>query len=245
MLFKGKAVPVAKRKAPVVAVPESRRSADSVSASGGRTQSAYDFILRKLVSGEYTPGQRIDVTVIAKTLGISRQPIMNALQQLSNKDLVQITPQVGSIAAVYTPDEWSDFQRYFAAGEALITQLAAERRADDEVETLLSLSHAVAHLVERAKGHSMAMEYRKANQDFHRQIHKMARSQILDRHMAALWDRVDYYISTLGHSQAFTARTPKAVEEHEGICRAIADRDGELARRLAEAHILAQVGAVL
>ena len=215
-------------------------------AQSNRTERAYDYVLNGLVSGQYRAGERIDVAAIAKALNISRQPVMNALQQLSNEDLVQITPQVGCVAAVYSPEEWLDFRKFFASGEALITQLAAERATESEFALLRTLSKEIARVLQRpGKAQDKAMEYRKANQRFHKYIHRMARSPIIDRRMAALWDCADYYISTLGHSRAFTDRAPVAVDEHELICDALERRDGALARNLMEMHIQAQVGSAL
>jgi DNA-binding GntR family transcriptional regulator len=56
----------------------------------------------------------------------------------------------------------------------------------------------------------------------------------------ALWNLTDYYINTFGHSHAFTTRVPLAVDEHEAICAAIESRNGRLARKLMEEHILEQ-----
>lgn len=212
-------------------------------AAGGRarTSKAYELIRDRLISGAYQPGDRLDVMSLAKILGTSRQPIMAAMQQLSNEDLVQIIPQVGCVAAVFSSEEWLDFRRFFASGEALITQIATERGTDDQIKQLRPLSRAINDLL--SPGIPLAeraLEYRKANQRFHGHIHKMARSPIIDRQLKAMWNRTDYYISTLGQSLAFTERVPVAINEHEAICHAVERRDALTARRLMEMHILEQ-----
>jgi DNA-binding GntR family transcriptional regulator len=194
----------------------------------------------------YQPGERIDVGELVELLGISRQPVMAALQQLSAEDIVQIIPQVGCVAAVHSPEEWADFRRFFASGEALMAQLATERALAEELKVLRALSKEVAQLPSKGGGTSIerAREYRRRNQHFHEQIYRMARSPVIARRVASLWDQVDYYISTTGHSRAFTDRVPTAIDEHEKICDAIERRNAAEARRLMEGHILEQLSVL-
>jgi DNA-binding GntR family transcriptional regulator len=220
---------------------DSEDSSWFVGGGRARTSKAYELIRDKLISGTYQPGDKLDVMGLAKTLGTSRQPIMAAMQQLSNEDLVQIIPQVGCVAAVFSAEEWLDFRRFFASGEALITQIATERGTPEQIRALRPLSNAITELLSPdIPLADKAREYRKANQRFHGHIHKMARSPIIDRQLKAMWNRTDYYISTLGHAHAFTDRVPIAINEHEAICNAIERRDAITARRLMELHILEQ-----
>jgi DNA-binding GntR family transcriptional regulator len=214
---------------------------DMSNHTGGRTTKAYEYILEKLISGACQPGEKLNIPQLSKELGISRQPVMAAMQQLSNEDLIQITPQVGCVAAVFSQQEWQDFRRFFASGEALITEIATEKATDEQIAALRPLSQVIKRLPsERIPAAEKPREYRIRNQRFHRHIHTMARSPILDRQLMALWNLTDYYINTYGHSHAFTTRVPVAVEEHEAICKAIEARNARLARRLMEAHILEQ-----
>jgi DNA-binding GntR family transcriptional regulator len=214
---------------------------EASSREGGRTNRAYDYVLEKLTSGAYQPGQRCSIPEIATALGISRQPVMAAMQQLSNEDLIQIIPQVGCVAAVFTQQEWLDYRRYFASGEALITQIATEKATDEEIKGLRPLSQSMKQLLtSRIPAADKPREYRIRNQRFHKHIHKMARSPILDRQLVSLWNLTDYYITTYGHSHAFTTRVPIAIDEHDLICAAIEARNAKLARELMENHILEQ-----
>src|SRR3984885_4946756 len=209
------------------------------SSRGGRTNSAYKDLLGKTISGGYQPGDKLNILELAQTLGISRQPVMAAMQQLNNEDLIQIIPQVGCVAAVFSQQEWMDFRRFFASGEALITQIATEKAVEEEIEGLRPLSQAIKQLLSnKLPAAEKPREYRIRNQRFHRYIHRMAHSPILDRQLTGLWNLTDYYISTFGHSHAFTTRVPVAVEEHEAICSAIEARNARLARGLMEKHIL-------
>jgi DNA-binding GntR family transcriptional regulator len=217
------------------------KSFNPPSRGGGRTNTAYDYVLEKLISGAYQPGEKLNILELAQTLGISRQPVMAAMQQLSNEDLIQIIPQVGCVAAVFSRQEWMDFRRFFASGEALITQIATEKAIEEEIAGLRPLSQAIKQLLSaKFPSAEKPREYRIRNQRFHRYIHRMAHSPILDRQLMGLWNLTDYYISTFGHSHAFTTRVPVAIDEHEAICAAVEARNARLARRLMEAHILEQ-----
>ncbi|MDE3156839.1 MAG: GntR family transcriptional regulator [Acidobacteriota bacterium] len=214
--------------------------------SGGvRAGAAYDYIKEQLLDGRYRPGDRLPVQTFVEALGISRHPVMVALQQLAKDNLVEIIPQVGCVATVDPRPVIDDFYRFFAAAEGLMAGMAAERCTDAEVRQLKRLSGSIGALMRSGlSAATRGLKYRKLNRDLHAQIHAMARSPQLARDIARLWDRSDYYISTGGSDVPFARRLPVAHREHERICAAIARRDPAGARRAMEAHILTSLSSV-
>src|SRR5690349_7278304 len=57
---------------------------------------AYDYLRKRILSGEYPPGQALMTNLLAPEIGVSRTPIRDALRQLETDGLVSIQPRVGA-----------------------------------------------------------------------------------------------------------------------------------------------------
>lgn len=209
--------------------------------SRSRTDIAYEYICEKLTSGAYMPSDVIDVSEIVKTLHMSRQPIMTALQKLCIEELVQIIPQVGCIAAAYSHNEWHDLHRLFSSGEALIAEIAAERRTDQEILSLQQLLNDCLLPKSLNIPHTEIVErYRQCNFLFYEHIHDMARSPIIDRQLRSMWNRIRYHYNSVMSPRATEDRLIDLIKGHIEVCDAINNRDAKKTACLTEQHLLKQ-----
>lgn len=204
-----------------------------------RSDFAYEYICEKLTTGLYMPGDLIDVPELVKTLNMSRQPIMTALQRLCIEELVQIIPQVGCIAAAYSHDEWHDFHRLFSSGEALIAEIATERGTDEEILLLQQLSNDCLPPKSQDISHSEILErYRQCNFLFYEHIHEMARSPIIDRQLRSMWNRVRYHYNSVMSRRITEYRLADLIKDHAEICDAMKNRDTNKTASLIEQQLL-------
>lgn len=60
-----------------------------------QTDLAYDFLLDKILSCEYLPGQEISEKMLIDTLSFGRTPIREALVALKNQNLITVYPRKG------------------------------------------------------------------------------------------------------------------------------------------------------
>src|SRR5260370_18836548 len=100
-------------------------------AANGRRLGAYvyDTVKERLLEGQWRAGEFIAVEALKAELGVSKQPVMEALRRLAGDDLFDIIPQVGCQAPIYPPDEVSDFFELFASLESDAATIAAGRRS--------------------------------------------------------------------------------------------------------------------
>ena len=63
---------------------------------GGLAGDVYQRIRDAIFSGELTAGARLDVRELSEALGVSSQPVKEALSRLSLEGLVVIRPRVGT-----------------------------------------------------------------------------------------------------------------------------------------------------
>ncbi len=192
----------------------------------------YQEILQRLLSRRYTFGQKILVKEIGESTGVSRQPIMTALNSLQERGFVQIIAQVGCQVVQPSADEVADFYRMFANTEGLIASLAAERGTPMEVARMRELNEKIARI---HPAHSDASSsYSQLNVEFHRLLHEMARSPIVSTRQMANFELSDFFIV---QSCGFSAHLQDVTEEHDEIIAALTVRNQKRAKKAAMEHI--------
>ena len=60
------------------------------------TDVAYEYIRKRILSGEYAPGKSLMTEVLAKDIKVSRTPVRDALRKLETDGLVTIRAHVGA-----------------------------------------------------------------------------------------------------------------------------------------------------
>lgn len=192
-----------------------------------------------LLEGGLEPNQPLLVEAVARALGVSRQPAMEAVKRLAADGFISIQPQVGCRVVQPEPDHVADFYRLFAPSEALIARLAAERRAASEAAAFGDLSHRVEANVSRAGPPEMrSPTYRTMNRMRYEALHAMARSPIAADIVAGMWDRSDFYIRVAFGSLYFSEDVRRA---HAAVTAAVLSGDAAAAEA-ATAGYLTQVG---
>lgn len=70
----------------------------------GKTNSAYEYIKEKILTGEYPPLSDLSEDALQKELGMSRTPVREAILRLEKEDLVYVYPRKGTIVTAVTLD---------------------------------------------------------------------------------------------------------------------------------------------
>jgi DNA-binding GntR family transcriptional regulator len=196
-------------------------------------------ILDRLLDRQYVFGDRISVSELGEAFGVSRQPIMSALNALSSEGFVTVTAQVGCEVVAPSRTDIADFFLMFGRLEGVIAELAAERRTEDELAILEDINNRISALT--GSGPSVSKRYRHLNLDFHNQLHAMAHSDALHARQAQLFAMSDFLIvQTCG----FAVHVKDASDEHNGILSALQQRKPAKARVAAEQHITQVAAAV-
>src|SRR5437879_7153803 len=68
-------------------------------------QSVYEALVELVVEGRLRPGQHLVETELARQLGVSRQPVREALHRLEAEGWVDLRPNQGAFVHVPTDDE--------------------------------------------------------------------------------------------------------------------------------------------
>jgi DNA-binding GntR family transcriptional regulator len=197
----------------------------------------YGSLRDRFVSGSFAQGTRLSVESIRAEFSVSKQPVMEALRVLSADGLVEIIPQVGSIARSYPAQEVRDFYEVFAGIEGAIAAAAAERRSDAQMQNLEDVSSRIGGLREHPDPAVRSRDYRVMNRELHAIVHQMSGSRVMTETSGRMWDLSDYLLNSTGTNFPLASVTAGRHDEHEAIRRAIYDRDTERARAEMMRHI--------
>lgn len=135
-----------------------KRNSLKLTGSTSVRQKAYQFVHRKIVSGELPPGHVISEVDIAKELGSSRTPLREAISQLIAEGLLEQSPG-GSITVVrFTRDDIVDLCELREALETYALSKAAREglmRPNDKVrlqKLIAAVGDIKKELVKSGKG---------------------------------------------------------------------------------------------
>ncbi len=203
-----------------------------------RSGIALEAIRSRIFSGNLRPGDNISIPNLAKELGVSRQPLNEALKQLETMKIVEIIPQVGSTVITPKKDDVINFLYIFSAIEAAIFARVAEIAQPAELENLGELiTDDYKKWTEAQTNEDKSEIYRRHNRNFHTGVHTAAGSSVMTDISYPLWDRMDFYITVAIGAHSFAPRLPDAFDEHREILAAMHSKDIDKVRQLTERHV--------
>lgn len=198
-----------------------------------KKDTVYDLVIKRLVDATYKFGEQILVKDLVAETNTSRQPVMSALNHLAADGFVRIAPQVGCQVISPSAAAIQDFYLMFGHMEALLASLAAQRRTEEQMESLHSVQSDIIAL--RSDDRRRTQKFASLNQEFHGIIHEMANSALIAERQRPNFNMSDFFIAqTVG----FENLIGDAKDDHRMLMEAIDKGDAKLANEVALQHIL-------
>ncbi len=192
-------------------------------------------IITAIVKGEIPSGQKISEPELAKTYGVSRGPLREAIRRLEGLRLIERKPHIGARVVNLSVKELLEIYRVREALEGMACWLAAEHMSEEEIHSLRTLLD--QHEAGIAELEGQAYFQKEGDLDFHYRIVMSSGNAKLQELLAAdLYHLVRMYRYQFSLS---SSRPVKALREHHQILDAIEARDAELAEILMRRHISA------
>src|SRR5258708_9373283 len=91
---------------------------------------AYEEVRKRIVSGDFPMGSRLNEVRLANDLGVSRAPVREALRRLSEEGLVVERPHLGAVLRELDALSLVDLYNVRAALEPLAIRLATRQKMD-------------------------------------------------------------------------------------------------------------------
>jgi len=212
-------------------LPAAAQHADN----GTLSEHVFRLIQAAIVKGEIAPGSKISEPELARTYGISRGPLREAIHRLEGQKLLVRIPHVGARVVSLNHAELIELYEIRESLEGMACRLAAERMSEAEIAELRS----VLGTHERDEAFQAGVGYyqQEGDFDFHYRIIKGSGNRTLAK---LLCDELYQLVRMYRIQFSTTPNRPRqAFAEHHRILDAIADRDGELAELLMRRHIAA------
>ncbi|MBL9206182.1 MAG: GntR family transcriptional regulator [Opitutaceae bacterium] len=212
---------------------------------------AYEYIRKRIQTGEYPPGFSLVTEVLSSEIGVSRTPVREALHRLATDGLVEIRPRHGATVKQMDLAQYRDFCGLRLALEGYAAMLAALVHTPLELRTIKLALDAMRTHTERiivddqdkvAHEALMAEDVR-----FHVSImsaakNNLVKSEILRLHLVnrILFGPADPSgppIKEFANKAEHDENRRRVLANHEEIYDAIARRDAPAAREAMERHI--------
>ena len=188
-----------------------------------------------IVCGDIAPGSKISEPELARTYGISRGPLREAIHRLEGQRLLVRVPHVGARVVALSHKELIELYEIRESLESMACRLAAQRMTEAEINELRSVLD--THERDAAFQAGVGYYQQEGDYDFHYKIIQGSGNQMLVK----LLTQELYQLVRMYRIQYSTTpnRPQQAFKEHHRILDAIAAGDGELAELLMRRHIAA------
>jgi DNA-binding GntR family transcriptional regulator len=214
---------------PPEAETETKRSADG-------SERAYNAIRKLLVEFKLKPEERINEVHLAKTLGVSRTPIREALNRLASEGFVSLTPNRGFFVRSLSTEGLLDLYELRSIIECAAFRLMCDRADDDQIDRLRSYWNAI---VDDYTGHPPDVILAE-DEGFHLLIAELSGNPELVNQLSAINARIRFIrriqIEHRSHDK-------NQVASHSAIVEAAVKRDVEGGVELLRQHIEMTVSA--
>ncbi|NEA36944.1 GntR family transcriptional regulator [Streptomyces sp. SID13031] len=190
-------------------------------------ESVYEALTEMIIDGTLERGRHLVEVELAGILGVSRQPVREALQRLNNEGWVDLRPGFGAMVHVPAEDEVDQLLAARAALESESARLAARNPDKDAVAKLKELCRIGAALQEAGDIDGTV----RTNAELHGLITEMSGNRFLVDFAGQVDRRVRWYYTPVA-----PVRGAASWREHTRLVKAISDGDEDKAAQIMREH---------
>lgn len=189
-----------------------------------------DALVNEIASGALAPGDRVIQEQIAHALGVSRQPVQQALMLLRNQGLLQDAPGRGLIVAPIDPEHVLHMYEMRAVLEGLVCRRAAENAA----ERAAQLGPALIDAGRKAVAAGSVAKMISCDIKFHEFLYGLSGNPLVAPALAAHLTTTQ---RVMGEVLMRDEKPRDIWNQHADILAAICEGDGDRAELLARSHL--------
>jgi DNA-binding GntR family transcriptional regulator len=183
-----------------------------------------------IARGDFAPGIQLGETELAKELGVSRGPLREAMQRLTQEGLLVSYRNRGLFVVSMDEDDFRDIYLARTVVEAAAIRRVASTNPEDSAAQLMKAVHAMEEAAESPNGEAIT----EADMSFHALLVELAGSPRLKKMHDTLLTETRMCLNAL---KSTYATADKRIAEHKGIAEAISKGDSDLAEKLMAEHM--------
>lgn len=185
-----------------------------------------DALRTEILTGEFSPGDRIRVRELEERFGVSHIPIREALRRLGAEGLVEMAPNGATLVSGIALEDLTGLYDLRRIIECEFARRAAPRF---DADAMVTLREAIAELDARA-GDAESPEFWESHNRFHRAILAPALSGWGERVLNQIWQSSERYVRLY---QSFGDRAAAMADHHQMVAECEAGNGDALAELLA------------
>jgi len=201
-------------------------------------EQVYQAILAEISAGKFSSQSRLIQEEIAGALGVSRQPVQQALLLLRSHGLLRDAPGRGLMVAPLDPETMRNIYEIRAVLDGLAGAKAAERNSDVAKKEGPAFIQRGRAAVKSGSIPSMIT----ADMDFHFFLYGLSGNPLVSETGASHWN----YLRRVMGEVLLHGETPQEIwDQHAAILDAVIAGDRQRAERLARQHIVTASSVLL
>lgn len=182
-----------------------------------------------ILSGEYSPGERIRQDELAARHGASRLPVREALRMLQAEGLVTLVANTGAWVSRVSVGECEEMYLMREHLEPLLLGMSVPLLTDDAIHRLAVLAQAMESTTD-------VEQFLRLDREFHLSAVEEVPTTVLGSTVHSLWNRTQHY-RRAATRRFYSHGDRSAHYDHLLIVGALRRRDREEAERVLAGHI--------
>jgi DNA-binding GntR family transcriptional regulator len=191
-------------------------------------QSVYEALVELVIAGRLSPGQHLVETDLARQLGVSRQPVREALHRLEAEGWVDLRPNQGAFVHVPTDREVDELLDVRELLEVEAARLVARSASPEQVAQLREICRRGEDAVKAGDTEGFVT----LNNEFHAALSTLAGNSVLAELGEIVGRRARWYYRLVA-----PLREHESCAEHLDLVGAVEAADVERAAKAAHKHV--------
>ena len=187
-----------------------------------------DELRDRIFRGDLKPGDRLHETAIAEDMGVSRNPVREAIRALEATGLIEVIPRIGASVTAFDVDDLCELLEVRSTLEAFAAELAAKHRTEADLKE-------IDRCLDEGRSSSASNDLVTAagcHRDFHLAVERASGNKHIELTTSPLRHRTELAFSVLSDSRGMLSW-----DEHQRIRDAIVAGDAIAARESAFDHM--------
>lgn len=205
--------------------PKTRKN--SISAR----KKTYEYLKEKVLSGSFTPGERLTEEHLAEELGVSRTPIREALHKLELEGLVKPLETRGFCVSLDSVEEMEEIFEIRAILEGYALRSVCQDISAKEIERL----NQFVDRAEEALKDQKREEVFRYNTDFHDMIHSLLSHK--NRLVNLMVDMRKYVLRYRKNTLDYLDGAQRSIDGHKKLILALKLKDPVLCEQMMREHV--------
>ena len=194
-------------------------------------EKAYEYLKASVLSGHFTPGERLTEEHLAKKLGVSRTPIREALHKLESEGLIKSLETRGFIISTDSKEELEELFDIRASLEGYALRLISQNISEETLKRIDKLIQKAEYALKQKNNE----EIFKWNTQFHDTLHNLIAHK--PRIYSMITNIRKYVLRYRKDTLHYLDGAKRTIDGHKKIMLALRLKDQDLCERIMREHI--------